>query len=1036
MQFSNNKHRILLCEAIEDLTVLSAKNTKDSHLLRIFVFINYVHLHHKDISGIYARCTAVDSSIRVQILGTLVLTKLPTLDPARAEEIYNNFLSYNVASFLYHITPHLVADIPTTLDLIKTKHDSLIYAVEHIFYIKQLAYEENITLSALYKQYLQNLPPDASPFDQAEFWSIYCSINTVSIPLKPVHTYQKSTNRLIFETPVKVCQLFSKEGESWEQQMKYVGEYLLDTDSQTISLKEGTHPGDNPARELAFKKICQLSGGMNLLNFLEYGYHHANQCDHPLEIGLVFTQARKTLYPTPNENDVLIFDPSPEFVRSWHKDAFLQQIKATFVFSNEYAALLYKLHFQDKSPSSSVFFDYTDWMNDYVSPNYEYPTAVFSFQCAMESPHIEDHLQKLSQSPKSLDVYILRPSHGHETCAMLAQRLKTPEILSVDLIPLGIPYDSKPSRKMFVHIRYSPSPKSQICYLFNYRLAQMNNRIFLYRDAKVSIYHDQVHSVHQTPRTLFRALLKEKGVTRYKLPESYEFCPELPIWYVTFKDGQVQSGQRFQAYFCNIPTDQQRKRNLLARGNRIKKTQKTNATIQDDTLSYWLEQGYVYKVRDLAIQHFAPQFAGQDISLKLFWYLHPQLQEYLDPDDYNIFLQMVYTPLGFVQLGSATHIFDDKISASFPDANQMALDNYWRILAQVLNLAVTLGYLSENILSPFYESYKKHGRNYMAEIRGALVKKTFSPKEMNTLLHAVHTHLNLGRMEYLAVLLRLVTGLKPSIISALSWNDFCRLPSYPVYQLTIRNHISSDGALSAIQVTDQIRDIPCIPMLRHALDSQYAMLKTLFPSKPISYLDQLPIVTTEAYLKDEAQIKTRLTAKEIQSLSQKVIDTLSIDSVYLGIPEESGGTKVINANDYRGDIFRSNYNYYLNQMRIDLDDQAFLLGNQRVTTFGDRYYNFFDEHSQFRIYKDLLLWNHQLIHTSLQLPVETHLQGITEAYLQLGQGGIGTIHIPHKNEYIHLSIASHYSFKSLIAIVEKSHVTTAKEVTHHDFHSS
>lgn len=1012
MHIGISKEREKLCMDLTRTSALPADKIRSSALLIAYSVFTCVQ---KDagVGDIATKLNRVPITLYTNPTANGYLKRFSQLEAAEATAIYNRFTQWTLEEFLNHIVPDLVNDVNGTIAVVGKTAGRIPEVVEQILVIKSLAYnreEPHPEMYALYCEKLERQPK----LEESDFWKAYYSINGYQLPFDSLDGYASKKAKLIYDVPKKVYKLFAQQSETWEQQMSHVVDVLEGKNPKLIAMKTISRTRYTKEREDAFVKACKLAQSMQLDAYLHYGYAQANESDWPLELGFVYPQFRKFLQSEPAENYVAIFNANPVFIDQWTKNGWLKQVHVDFVFTSTNAAELYKQcyfsgRYMKRDMGNITFLEMDEWKN-----NPAIYTHGMVFANRMNCYEQERWYQHLATYVSPVDVFVLDHSHGHETCEMIVNRIGTNQMVSMALIPLGIPRSTKPSRKVFFHYRLAYKTNLESFRVSNYS-CNLNNGVCLDHNPLADVAVQEVFGCNETPRAVYGRKLGDawrKTTAKRNKPMAYEFCPELLVWYQFYE----ATPRRLLAYFCQPPSVTQLRRTGLARGKQLKTTEKTTTTIKEEgndeqmalAAERWIEKNYAPKVQIEAAKLLAPFFEHKICSFKLFWYLHPELASKMSVAEYENIVQLVASPVGFVRLDASVVTFESAMIISFLAESDVRLGLYWKALSQLIDYAVELGILGENHLAETVEAYRKHGRNRIGEVRGALVKKTFTSKEMQKILTGILAKLDEGNPEYIGVLIRLATGLGNSVVSGLRWSDFAYLKEFELYQLSIGRRMSADGGEALpLRTDEQYRVIPCIPLLEQRLLAHRGWVKNAyFAGQPDKVMEDLPIVTTVENLDELTRRKMVFAPKQLADISKRMLALAGIDPEVLPIPEEDGTAKQTDANAYFGDIFKMNYSYYLKKIRMDGDAEAYLLGNQAVTTFGRRYYDPQCDRSQSKIYQKLIGWNNLLTvkeKTTVLVPVaQTHFE------TTMGNKSAALLTLPNVGDVITVEVESQY----------------------------
>lgn len=461
-------------------------------------------------------------------------------------------------------------------------------------------------------------------------------------------------------------------------------------------------------------------------------------------------------------------------------------------------------------------------------------------------------------------------------------------------------------------------------------------------------------------------------------PKSVEFTPELKIWYTeTFPQNNLQR-PRVEVYFAQVLSDQQGVRKKYNRMKRIEGTIKTTTKIEAKDVVAWIKDEYPFAqirgrrasdamvddvlkpkrtVRDEVIVYCKATFENKAVSLKLLWYLYPKLEEILGAYNYPIWKQMACSDMGILNIRTAMaedylqHITTENGLTRTKEARVM-------VLHQVLKFAVKQGHCYKNVLESIVATQDEE-RKRLAEIRNALSKRTFTPIEMKKIYDfAAHKIDHENGMEYLGVLIRLMTGLESNIVSALSWKDFYTVEIYNFAQYGVRRQLVNNGAdYVGFEKEYSYRWIPCPSVLYQHMKKQWERVC----KRTVGWTDEqrgnLPIVTRADWLHKEETRYMAFSPIQLEQISKEAVLVAGIPAQVILLSDQNKGTVETNLAHYHGDIFRSNFRFYgLQSVHLEDGELAYLIGNKASTTFEKFYFDYTNPAEQHEMWVKMSSW--------------------------------------------------------------------------------
>lgn len=718
--------------------------------------------------------------------------------------------------------------------------------------------------------------------------------------------------------------------------------------------------------------------------------------DVSLENGLIYSLFTSSVSSCKiDKTGVAVLFPSPYFVRKWTKDHALDGIAVTFVMRNDYeAAILNHAFLVERNKPSIMNLD--GWT--FALKN----KAIHFSQCLLFASNMSVKEQDViykdikEYCDDSIEIYSLVSSHEFETAlSPLASELSGPrmEIPSIAIIPQGINNSSRPRRKVF--IKCNIRGKKEDC---NF---SRKTRIFTYTintdlktqglsklaEEPVECETDTV-SLYASIRKLYRdEMLRRRAAGRTKVTAvSYEFTRDISIWFAKSYPKENKGRPRIEAYVCEATPFYKILRGYIDRGAAITETAKRVTRLPEDNIFGWLEYEYpfsclrprntrkeldeifasgareyslkpIVNIRDEIVAAYAPRLEGEDIALKTFWYIRPDIEDLLSDEDYCRLEKIVRSDLGYCRLSELTaEQCEDMLIQCFANETAEELTKRFKVLAFVVDLAIQFGYTERNFLKEVIE--KKYKKNKLfAQVRAALVKKHFTFDEMVEAFHEIKERINEGQTEYIGVLIRLLTGLESNIVCALKYKDYIEAIDYGIKQLLITCQLTNDGALfKAFAKLEDYRKFPCISILQEELDQQCEVVKSLIDEETTDMLD-LPIVTTMERLKRKNQRWKHYAPKELDELCRDVFISVGIPDRIIEVPDSKGGTKETNLSRYGGDFFKENFRHWARALcKMQQDEILYLLGNKPATTFGRYYCDFLNDAVQLQLLVKMQRW--------------------------------------------------------------------------------
>lgn len=692
--------------------------------------------------------------------------------------------------------------------------------------------------------------------------------------------------------------------------------------------------------------------------------------DVSLQLGYVLPVFTSSLHMDKDDDRIAVFFPSVFFVREWIGDPFLNAKNATFVVSDERTAFLIEKHIEELELmgldlTHISFVPYSAWINDPVVRGETLASNKILVFGADSPSRCDEVLKAIEGANTNSEVFALVPSYDSlENAPLVPGRLRLEDVL---LVPQGINNSKAPKRKVLVHCVHAvnctlPPRDTVISSLVLDKTTEL--QCLAYGKDSCSV-KDCDLAVNKTIRKLFRERIYELQPHDKcrNAPMSYFFTPDIEVFY-TVSSPQNSSRPRIDAYVC-APCDD--KENGIRKGAMLKGTRKRTTSICCDDIEEWLENEYPYSsisprssakarhsneeltepwsVRDEIIKSFSSYLAGQDIALKTFWYLYPSLMDYFSASDYDRLSDIILrTKIGLMPFSALTpERCMEELTANFPNSDSSSLLAQYRLLSDFVNHAVKNNYCSEN---PFSEilTDKRRADRLFRQVRNALTKKHLTEAEMQSIFQFVCDKIDKGDIRYLGVLMKLLSGIRSSIICGLRWKDLKKVPDYHFSEMIITRQVSLDGS-SVTGFTDA-SDYRCYPCPTLLMDYFERIQETIKKSIP-GGIDDLPIVCNASEVGIASAYRKALTPKALTVLCKDAIASLNLPEKIISLPIENGEEKETDLHSYGGDFFRENFQHWAqNLCKLTADEIQYLLGLTPETTFGRYYCDYINDASQ------------------------------------------------------------------------------------------
>ncbi len=707
--------------------------------------------------------------------------------------------------------------------------------------------------------------------------------------------------------------------------------------------------------------------------------------DVALENSLIYSLMSSSVGPVEKEhtNGVTILFPSPLFVEKWLSDLVLRGHNIRFVFKSEHEKELIKCHYKGGTYASCdkekvSFLSLSDWEKSLsvkeISLSGE---RILGFFCGVSKDEQDQIYQLLyHHNLNKIELFLVIGSGENERRSpfLTVVRNSCYRIQTIELIPQGINNSAIPKRKMYICAEMFSVPDSWSGKI-ELRSDSLNwafKTQAIVRGTK-SVWIDSLESdsnLDVTIRKLYNSELTRSSSQGRKreVAFSYSFTPDLTIWCSKSYPKNNHGRPRLEAYFCKQTPEGKAERGYADRGNMLENTKKHIVTLQENEILDWLKNTYPVStvrerrspnkpqlndikisIREKAIEYYSDVLANENIAIKTFWYLYPDIQNILTERDYSDFQKMATnTEIGDIRLQDITaESVYDILRDSF-DADGERLYWYFSTLSKVVDKAIKLGYCNKNELQQVLQDKKIRDKLFY-QVRNALTKKQLTHDEFSRIFQLAAEKFEQGEKIYIGVLIRLLTGLNSNTVCGLKWKDIIDIDDYGIKKIVIARQVTNDGR--EYKGFESLADYLCFPCSDLLLQYVESARSFAIESCAAEGIAERPIVW-EAETKNRG--KQAFSPRKLDELCKQLIKSLGLPDRFVVIPSRSEGTKETNLNEYGGDFFRENFRYWsLSLAGMTNDETAYLIGNTPETTFGRYYCDYLNDASQYMLYTKL-----------------------------------------------------------------------------------
>ena len=638
---------------------------------------------------------------------------------------------------------------------------------------------------------------------------------------------------------------------------------------------------------------------------------------------------------------VAIICPSDFFIRKMFFDTSYRDVDFVVVLPSRYKCKLYSR--------------YCDCMNYSGTGSIRFFTfAEFSkFESGIDSvlvfaTHAEEKLQKemsdalLKCCKTSTLIFSLHESNEFENMTGSISRLiysKDVKIESIDILPLG--FSSSEGRKKKVFVRWSVQENigSDTYYenaitLNKYNLVSDNEQ-YISRDCQEAfISKKELIESGSSIREIFRGIkyINKSGQKR-EMAKEYAFSEGISAYY-TINNGKCEDDKiRLRVYF-KMATEN--RKGVIIPGTEMKFRGVSMENIYDV-----IENEFLYGksgdklLRDFFKENTINYIDYESITLKLFFYLYFDWYTWKEDDDINFSLAKAVVDSKIGELPIAKASVDEFEKAYYEqgfEVDNLTLENYISLLSEIYEVAVSTNICENNIFEFFSPSsdYENRSRyDVVGRARDALVKRSLTKSEIRQVYKDVSKKLRASKHEYLAVMIKMFTGLNHSQICELTWRDFLYSQENDFYMLFTSDTYNKNiikGVTAKVPVC-----IPCVPLLSDELVKRKNELSEKYDEEEIRLM---PIVST---FNKKSSPYEHCKRKDIKKLCESVLDFWENNSKLI----KSSGRELV-LKSYKGDVLRETFmkqlTYYTN---LNDNERAVILSLKPKDT-ADRHYIGYD----------------------------------------------------------------------------------------------
>lgn len=763
-------------------------------------------------------------------------------------------------------------------------------------------------------------------------------------------------------------------GESYDSILSFLNELVRKSNlvselyKHSLSIATGRLSIQDFIKTLKVFSKSGPSGPIDALCFLTEG----EETDTPLENTAVYHAVTSQLR---DDETVLVVEPSVSFIRKWLQDEYLDRCRVTFAVSDEKLRDVISAYYEEQHNDA-----------EFISPNdvrksiqeVGIPNHVLVFGTRYQK--MEDLLSTLlKENANGIHrVSLLAPDNRFKRKGL--RRILCDKEISdrtVTTFPDEISRATSPQGKILFQFMLSATEQSQRSQEINikaYSLLKGNPQKLRKKIVVAKMTLQDFVRDRSIREAFYEKEMQEFRKTERKRKGSFEisFSEEIKINYTLSNcaDGRLYAS----AYVKNPKGYDDIEQGIPNLHTLVKKT--TRSLESEKEVLDWVLCDYPYEVikrekkkekkekdkkeegekKEVTIRNeiarvYQTAYRGRSITLKTLIYVYPEIEKRLNKSERAQLNKILGSELGDVHLETLSHDYVNAVLTELYEEDVDGLDQYvaLKIISLALDAAVRWKHIAKNNLADVVERERKR-KKILNAVRGNLVKKFFTKKEMQCIYEFSKKKIKKGFYEYIGVLIRLLTGLENNVVCALKWRDLNQVSDdgcfgRELWQFNICRKLSKNGReFSEYERCSENRKIPCAKELVELLVKERARQLAIAGSEEC-LLDQ-QIVQSKKGMQTTEGVAV-FPPERLNACGKETIAALGIDEQIIRFPDPNGGIIETDLSSYRGDIFRSNYIHWAKEDKRWREGEIdFVLGNTPGIVFERNYGHFENDMSQ------------------------------------------------------------------------------------------
>ena len=669
------------------------------------------------------------------------------------------------------------------------------------------------------------------------------------------------------------------------------------------------------------------------------GIYYSSFMDN--ESGLEKVFINSILDQLTSESKVLIVNPSPfaiECLVDAHKNC--KYYVPDRVLSNLYSKQYPHLHFEPieallDERNADVMIAFMTRINDEIVNCYIEAVRcgiVPKILCLMESKLI-DNKKSVFWNALSTNYYSLR-----------------------DIIIVPKEISVSPSRKAFVSLVRESENKSILIQKIEYdSFKEMVSLSAKSKELELKNLYENYKTIHKWWSS---DDLKEERTPIYSTAYLYPFSKEIYILYSIYEEDNGFYGKAYYAETKNPQMPMYRGKALTKRiekGLRAETKEGVRAGLELIPYCHAVSEAIR---KDIAVNYLD---AGIPITLKSLWFcFRSDLLTNTSYDD--VLMKSVFTGntsiSGLLPNSMSIEQLENAIKEQLNEGEEVKEVKILKQLNLIIDEAIKKGYLSENRVLPMIPSATNRASKRQSDIRQALAKRSFEDIEEERIVKLLKSRYKETSL-YLAVLIRLFTGIPNREVCGLLWEDFSYDSNTEVYKLTINKFVNAEGKLVSHALKedwDKYRVLPISSFLGEIITARKDYL--LEQGVNEKFLADNPIVLQRENIAGLIKgYQAKFCKPSAVALKcREAVSSAEIPQRNIILPGD-GIDLEVDINNYNGDIFRTNFrDKAINKACFRLDELHYYLGIKKPDTFSRHYCDYTNDYVQMKMANKAELW--------------------------------------------------------------------------------